>query len=120
MRKLLPLLLLLSSICWGQGFNAFQQTTFISVTTAPAIIENTTIGFHQLSWTVSGTVTTCTVAVDSSPDNITYTPGGIIAGQTCTSNGNSVVTAGSALWIRVNMIALSGAGATVNVTYKGW
>lgn len=122
MKKLaLTLLLLsLSPLTWAQGFNAFQQTTFTTVTTGSPIIERSTIGFHQLSWTVSGTVATCTVAIDSSPDGTAWTAGGIIAGQTCTSNGNSTVTTGSAQWIRVNMTAISGAGATVVVTYKGW
>jgi len=112
--------LLLCALCWSQGFNAYQQTTFTSVTTGSPLIENTVIGFHQLSWTVSGTVATCTVALDSSPDGSAWTAGGVITGQTCTSNGNSSVTAGTANYVRVNMTAISGAGATVVVTYKGW
>lgn len=104
----------------GQGFNAFQQTTFTTVTVGQTLVENTVIGFNQLSWTISGTVATCTVSLDSSPDGSTWTVGGVIAGQTCTSNGNSSVTAGSANFMRVNMQAISGAGATVVVTYKGW
>jgi len=120
MKKLTLLVLLLSCLSWGQGYNAFQQTTFTTVTTASPLIERSTILFHQLSWTVSGTVSTCTVAIDSSPDGTTWTPGGIIAGQTCTTNGSSAVTSASAVWIRVNMTAISGAGATAVVVYKGY
>lgn len=113
-------LLLLASLCFGQGsYNAFQQTTFSTVTTASPIFERTGSLYHQLSWVVTGAPASCSIRVDSSPDNITYTPGGIIGATTCTSNGNGTITAAQAVYVRVNVTALSG-GATVTVYYKGW
>src|SRR5271169_4342416 len=47
------------------------------------------VTWHQLTWNALGTVSGCTVAVDSSADGVSWTPGGVIAGQTCTSNGQS-------------------------------
>src|ERR1700741_4532042 len=119
-RFLLLLLLLLPWRLSAQGYNSYQTTTFTSVTTATPIYQNSTIGYHELFWTVSGTVSTCTVAIDSSPDNSTWPSAGILAGQTCTTNGHSAVTAGTANYIRVNMTAISGAGATVAIVYEGW
>jgi hypothetical protein len=120
-RALWLLLLLISPLCFGQGngFNAFQQTTFATTTTATPIFERTTILFHQVSWVTTGTVTTCSVRVDSSPDNVTYAAGGIIGATTCTGSGSGTITAGSAAYIRVNVTTLTG-GGTVTIFYKGW
>lgn len=113
---LLLTLLFLSSLCVGQAYNAFQQTTFTAVGTASPLVENTTILFHQLSW--SGTPTTCQVSIDSSPDNTAWTVGGILAAQTCTAPGSSAITPGSANYVRVNVSTWS--VNPVTIVYKGW
>ena len=118
--KRLLLLLLLSASAFGQGYNAYQQTVFTSVTTAVPVFTNSLVVWHQLIWTVSGTMTTCTVALDTSPDGTTWTLGGAITGQTCTTAGNSAIVNSIVNYVRVNVTAISGAGATVIVTYKGF
>jgi hypothetical protein len=117
---LLTSVLLMSILSFSQGFNSFQKTTFSAVGTATPIHQSSIIGFHQLQWQVAGTVATCTVAIDSSTDGTTWVAGGILTGQTCTSAGQSTITAASANFIRVNVTALSGAGAQVQVSYLGW
>ncbi|HXB12192.1 MAG TPA: hypothetical protein VNZ45_09420, partial [Bacteroidia bacterium] len=75
--------------------------------------------FHQLSWNVSGTLSACTVRVDSSADNITWNVGDIIAAQTCTSNGNVTSTAHTVNYTRVNITAITPTGSaslTTNLT----
>lgn len=119
MKRLVCCIVLLTTFCLGQGYNAHQVSSFTGTGTAPAIREMGGSLFHQLFWTKSGTVTTCTISVESSSDNITWTPGGIITNQTCTSNGNTVLTSGSANFVRVNLTVFSG-GGTLNVTYNGY
>lgn len=120
MRCVLGLLLLFSSLCFSQGFNSHQVTTFTGVAAGTSIRQLGTSSFHQILWTKSGTVTTCTVSVDSSVDGVVWTVGGIITGQTCTSNGNSSLT-GSVVanYVRVNLTVFSG-GGTLVVTYNGY
>lgn len=83
--------------------------------------QNLGIGVHHVVWTVSGTVTSCTFTVDSSPDNVTYTSGGIMASQTCTASGSFTVYNVSANYVRVNMTALTSSNSTavVTITYTG-
>ena len=119
MKRLLFLLLTLTSLALAQGFNAYQSTTFSSNTSGASVVERTIIGYHQLSWTVSGTVTGCSVTLDSSADGSSWSSGGIITAQTCTTSGNSSVTAGSANYVRVTMASWAGTGS-VTVVYKGW
>lgn len=118
MKRLLPLLLLVSSLCFA-GYNSHQVTTFSSVTTATPIQQLGTSSYHQIFWVKSGTVSSCSVQVDTSSDGITYTSGGLITSQTCTTNGNSSLTSGTANYIRINMTVLGG-GGTVIITYNGY
>jgi hypothetical protein len=77
-------------------------------------------GFHTLTVkAVSGTNTTCTVAVDSSADGVTYTAGGALAGVTCTSDVKFFFD-GVFNYLRVNVTALSGAGNTIAVSLKSY
>ena len=82
-------------------------------------LTNTGIAYHKLTWSVQGTITVCTVALDSSADGVTWTAGGVIAGQTCTTNGSSAVVNVIANFIRINMTALTGSGL-VSVTWNGY
>jgi hypothetical protein len=75
--------------------------------------------FHQLSWNVTGTLSACSVRVDSSADGITWNTGDIIAAQTCTSNGNITSTALTVNFVRVNITSItpvSTASLTTNLT----
>lgn len=81
----------------------------------------TAIGFHKITWNVSGTASVCTVALDTSADGVSWSAGGAIAGQTCTSNGTSTVATVVANYVRINMTALTvTAGSSVIVTWTGY
>lgn len=118
--KVLLILLFLGSVAQGQStyFRFIDSTVSTSSTLN---LQNSGSIFHQISWTVSGTVATCTVAVDSSADGISWSAGGIIPAKTCTSNGDSLPqTHVVANFARVNVTAISGAGAQVIVVYTGY
>jgi hypothetical protein len=106
----------------GSGFNAFRQ--YISSAVAPdvGLQQNALIKYHQLLWTVTGAPAACTVALDSSVDGVSWTAGGAIAGQTCTSNGQSAITGIVQVnYVRINLTAFSGGSSpTITVNYEGW
>lgn len=104
----------------GNGYNASYSQTFTTTTSSIALFQNNKMLYQQLAWTVSGTVASCTLALDTSPDGTTWSAGGAITGQTCTSAGNSSVTAAQAAFVRLTVTALSGSGATLNATMTGW
>lgn len=125
MKKLLLLLcfLILPVLVLGQTNYAYQQVIVgqiaIGANTGSNII-GTGAAFHKLTWTVSGTVSTCTVAVDSSVDGVSWSAGGALANQTCTSNGNATSSSTPVNFVRINLTVLSGAGATVNFNLTGY
>lgn len=101
-----------------------QSRINMAATSAPAIgtmaaEQGTGIQFHQLVWTVTGSVTGCTVTLDSSPDGSTWTVGGTISSQTCTANGSSTIVSQIDNNVRPNVTAVTG-GGTVQVVYLGW
>jgi len=79
----------------------------------------TPIDTHTISWRPSGTVSTCTVALDTSPDGVSWTAGAAIPGQTCTAAGQfSTASPVVANFVRVNLTTLTG-GGTVAIVYSG-
>jgi hypothetical protein len=124
-RSCLLILLLATTLCLGQGagYQASRVLTPVSAAFQDiALLQNSLIAYHQIFWTVTGAPAGCTVSIDSAPDGVTWTVGGVIAGQTCTSNGSSAVTGPvTSPYIRLNISALSGGAApTVQLTYEGW
>ncbi len=89
-----------------------QQFTSTGTTSKITLIASGATS-NQLQWNALGTVSACTVALDSSSDGTTWTAGGAIAGQTCTSTGSSVVTAGTFNYVRINVTALTGTGSVI-------
>lgn len=76
------------------------------------------IYYHQISWWVTGTVSSCSVKLEKSTDNSTWTD--LIAGASCTSNGGpSTLTTGVVNYVRVNATTFSGSG-TLTVRYNGY
>lgn len=123
MRKLLfSLLTLLSFAIPAYSQQGEKSFTFTIAGPDNAInLVNTSIAWHKLTWSVNGTVSACTVALDSSTDGNTWTAGGVITGQTCTSNGSSSVVNVTANYVRMNMTALTvSGGGSVTVTWDGW
>jgi len=77
------------------------------------------IGYHQLSWNPVGTVTGCSVKLQQSADDSTWSD--LIGAQTCTSAGQSVVTAGTANYIRIDPTTITlTAGSFVVFHWNGW
>lgn len=119
---LLVLLVLFAMEFWPVA----AQTSFISLGPVSAPITgsgnnetNSVTQYHQLVWRVSGTVSSCTVALDSSSDGVTWSSGGVISGQTCTSNGSSSVVNSVVNFVRINVTTLTG-GGTVTIVYSGY
>jgi len=119
------LLTLLATLSMSYSVSAQQGVRSQKFTIAGAAsainLVNTAIAWHQLTWSVSGTASACTVALDTSSNGTTWTAGGAITGQTCTSNGSSAVVNVASNYVRVNMTALTiSAGGSVTVTWDGW
>lgn len=78
-------------------------------------IAGTGAAFHQLTWNVIGTLSGCSVRVDSSADGITYSVGDVIAAQTCTTNNQVISSSIIPNYIRINVTSLTGAGSLVTI-----
>ena len=119
-RHLLPLILIIGSAFGqlsGTGYNASRTFVTTSVAADTGISENSSIGWHQIGWTVTGSPASCTVKLQTSPDNTTWTD--LITG-TCTTNGQSAISAQTlAAYVRIDVTALS-ASSSVQVQYLGW
>lgn len=115
--KLTLALLLLVPAAWADG--QFGQTFSATGSSSGIPQANTGITQHKLTWVVTGAPASCTVALDSSTDGVSWSAGGSITGQTCTSNGSSAITASTVNFVRITVTALS-AAATVNVTWTGY
>lgn len=123
--KLFCLILLWPALSLGQTPSTYLRLS----ATAPTIgtlanggeshQANSGTVYEKITWSTSGTVSACTVAVDSSADGSSWSAGGVITGQTCTSSGNSAVVNITANYARINITALSG-GGTVTVNYFGY
>ena len=97
-----------------------QNTTFTSATSGPAIYNvGSGTAYHYVVISKTGTVSACSFTVDSSPDNVTWTAGGVITSTSCTANGNTAATAGVANWTRVTVSSFTGTGS-VQLTYLGY
>lgn len=114
-------LFILSLSCLGQSYNASRIYGPVS-TTGPdsSILVQSLVGWHQVSWVVTGSPAACTVKIEQSPDNVTWSD--LIANQTCTSAGSSAISANLLpYYIRINVTALSGGtNPTIIVIYEGW
>lgn len=115
------LLIALSLPVHAQFQPTLQQAYSATTATAFNGIRQTGQGltYHQITWTTSGTVSTCVVQVDTSSDGSSWTSAGMISGQTCTSAGSSSLTSGVANYVRVNLSTLTG-GGEVNVVYQAF
>jgi len=120
MRRLcIYILLILTSLSMFAQTSLKQfYTTVVAADSGINLINSPSI-YHQLVWRRTGTLSSCTVALDSSADGVTWSAGGVITGQTCTTNGQSSVINSVVNYVRINVTAISG-GGTINVTYQGF
>lgn len=128
MKKILCALLLMVSSALAQNPNP-QPTSGISVVyvtigtgaqTSKVIDIHAGFTSHSLSWqpvSNNTTVTGCSVQVDSSPDGVNWTAGGIIAAQNCNAAGLVSVGSIAASFARINVTGIT--AGTVSVTYTG-
>jgi len=101
------------------GPNLQTQMSATSATTGAGLAASG-IGYHQIQWTLTGPApTACTITVDSSPDNSTWTTGGIISAQTCTTGGISSKVSVVANYIRINLSTFTSNGQ-IFISYNGW
>lgn len=102
---------------FGSDVNRSQIFTATGADTVAVNLVNKAVYYHRLTWTGSGTRTSCLVKVQQS---VTGTGGwsDLIAAQDCTTNGSATAT-GYANYIRINVTALTGASNTVYARYDG-
>lgn len=105
------------------GQSAVVTTTFTGTGSSVAIPASTIL-YHKVIFTnASTTFTACTVAIDSSPDGITWTAGGILASNANNClNGAKIETIApiTARFVRVTVTTLTGTGLAVDMTYVGY
>lgn len=121
MRKislLIGLVFLLYISSFGQNYVLVNTFSATGTSVSDNLIGNGA-AFHKLTWNVTGTVSGCTVALDSSVDGSSWSAGGVIAGQTCTSNGTILSVSSIVNYVRINMTAFVGTG-TVTVIDQGF
>lgn len=118
MRKILTVLALLSLFAARAYADGSRSHTFTTVSADSSVkTEGSGIAYHLLTWSKTGTVSTCQIKLQQSVDNISWSD--LIAAQTCTSNGQSAVTNVVANYVRMNMTTLSG-GGSVAVRWNGY
>lgn len=118
MRKWLgvvSLLLCFSATAFAQG----SRTYTVHNTTPDSSVRliGSGIAYHLLTWSKTGTVSACSVKLQQSSDNASWSD--LIASQTCTSNGQSSITNVNANYIRINPTAFTGSGS-VSVRWNGY
>lgn len=120
-KRLLVLFLVLLTTCVAHAQAPTARKAFSTTAVAADSGVNligTGVQYHQILWVPVGTVSTCQVELDSSPDDITWSST-IISTTLCTSAGVSSVSSATATnYVRINVTTLSG-GGTIRVTYIG-
>jgi len=121
----LPLLLLgFAPRAAAQQYIQSQTLTNTAVATNYGpLFENSNVLVHVLTWTTTpgtGTVSACTIQIQSAPDGVTWT--NLANAQSCTATGNSSYAASGAFtYIRVITTAATLTGnATVQFNYYGY
>lgn len=109
--------------CFAQQPAFVQATGTFTGTTVPGaqgyMLQNSTVTQHTLTWTAASTVSSCTVVLQTSPDNVTWSTMAGTASQTCTSSGTYTASGTGAVYVRFNISAFSATG-TVSFTYYGY
>lgn len=116
----LPLAALLLTYGLRAQQQSYSQLTASTVTTGATVnLTRAAVAYHQVTWNVTGSLSACTVAIDSSSDGVTWTTGGVISGQTCTSAGQSSVVNATVNYVRIDVTAFTGSGSVI-ATYGGY
>jgi hypothetical protein len=123
MKRCLALVTLVLALCFSvSAQNTFTQAGVLSASGAVAnggAFENSVAQTHILTWTDVATVSACTVQLETSTDDVTYTLMTGSAAQTCTSSGFYNFSGVAAKYVRVNFTALTiSGGGSVSWTYS--
>jgi hypothetical protein len=124
MKRFLTTLVLLAALCLpGFAQTGLHSNTFTTTGRDPSVngvisLAGTGITYNNISWTTSGTVSTCAVQLDSSSNGSSWTGAGAISSQTCTSNGTSGYVSGTFSYVTINVTTLTG-GGSLTVTWTG-
>ncbi len=118
-RGLYFVVFVLSTVCIVQAQYSAQTVFTATAVSASASVREIGTGtsYHKLTWNKTGTVSACTVILQSSPDATTWSSLG--SSGTCTSNGVSAVVSGVHNYVRINFSAFTGTGS-VAATYNGY
>ena len=121
--KRLLVLLFLCSMAYGQtvpysGLKSYTASAVVADTGVRLI--GSAISWHKLTWTKSGTVTVCSVQVDSSADNITWGDGDIIAVQDCSSNGATIPYNFTVNYVRIHFVTTFTGTGSVAAVWTGY
>jgi len=122
MKRLAVLLIALLATCCGASAQVFVQSYNFSQKgiDGPRTgkdFTNTGVTSFLLAWNPAGSLSTCSVQVESSTDGISWGSGDVVASQSCTAVGSASGSFTKA-FVRINVTALSGSGG-LNVTLTG-
>jgi hypothetical protein len=97
----------------------FTKNLSLNSTTAgdPYDLRGTGVKYNTLTWNNPGTVTTCTITLEKSPNGQTQWTA-LIASTSCTSSGSVKFTEGVANFVRVKLATYGGSGS-ITVRYDG-
>jgi hypothetical protein len=125
MKSIRRLILLLVFVCVGfslasaQSYNSYQKRTFTQAEIGPVIKQNGLSAYHILSWTTSGTVSSCSIRIETSSDGVLWVDGGVILVATDCHVDGTATASGTANYLRLHLLTLSG-GGTLTTTYRGY
>ena len=120
----LTALLLLFTVGGLAQVSPFTQSGVLSTSGAAAqgaMFQSATVVTHTITWTVTATVSACTVQFETSAAGSSFALMSGSVAQTCTSSGSYTFTAAAgANYVRVNFTALTvSGGGQVAWTYSG-
>jgi hypothetical protein len=115
---------------WAQTvLTANLQYTWPTITTATTtgqlgnyvVLNGTTAprpGNYTVDWTLAGTaLSTCTFNAQGSTDNVNWYYVDSASPVSCTASGNEFVVTKPVLFLRINIVAISGGDATTKVVF---
>ena len=96
-----------------------QTATSFPCGGAAPMYQNSLVTTHTITWTVTATVSACTIELEKSTDGVTWVVMTGTVVQTCTSSGSYSVTAQSFPYVRVNILSLTTSGSgNLQYTYN--
>ena len=121
MKRAWPILVLLTTLLWADGVYQFDFTG----TGTGSAINNVRAqnAYQKISWTITGgTLSGCQVQLDSSTDGSSWSAGGAITSQACTSNGASAIVNTTPNYMRINVTTFTVATGTpiLHVIWRGY